>query len=140
MIQPTKAPKRPRTLIYANDERPPVVALAILGLQHAALSVVLLIYAVLIGKGAGLAADEQQALVTGTLLACGIGALLQANRWRLGSGLLVIPIPQPMYVPIAIQAGMGGGLWAIALLALIYLLDMIATLFLIPELKGTERK
>ena len=29
---------------------------------------------------------------------------------------------------------------AIALLALIYLLDMIATLFLIPELKGTERK
>lgn len=118
MIQPTKAPKRPRTLIYANDERPPAVALAILGLQHAALSVVLLIYAVLIGKGAGLAADEQQALVTGTLLACGIGALLQANRWRLGSGLLVIPIPQPMYVPIAIQAGMGGGLWAIALLAL----------------------
>ena len=117
-IQPTKTPKRPRSLIYANGERPPATALATLGLQHAALSVVLLIYAVLIGKGAGLAPDEQQALVTGTLLACGIGALLQASRWRLGSGLLVIPIAGPVFVPVAIQAGTNGGLWAIALLAL----------------------
>ena len=117
-IQPTKAPKRPRTLIYANGERPPGAALAILGLQHAALSVVLLIYAVLIGKGAGLPTDEQQALVTGTLLACGIGALLQASRWRVGSGLLVIPISGSVFVPVAIQAGTNGGLWAIALLSL----------------------
>ena len=29
---------------------------------------------------------------------------------------------------------------AIALLALIYLLDMVATVFLIPELKGSELK
>jgi xanthine/uracil permease len=72
----------------------------------------------LIGKGAGLPADEQQALVTGTLLACGIGALLQASRWRLGSSLLVIPISGSVFVPVAIQAGTNGGLWAIALLSL----------------------
>lgn len=112
------APKRPGTLIYANDERPPWAALAVLGAQHAALAVVLLIYAVLIGKGAGLSPHEQQALVTGTLLACGVGALLQASRWRMGSGLLVVPIAAPMFVPIAIQAGISGGLAAIALLAL----------------------
>jgi xanthine permease XanP len=118
LTQHSKPRKRPRSLIYANGEQPPVAAIAILGVQHAALSIVLLLYAVLIGKGAGLSVDEQQSLVTATLLACGIGALLQASRWRLGSALLVIPIAGPVFVPIAIQAGMSGGLGAIALLTL----------------------
>lgn len=111
-------PKRPKTLIHANSEQPPPAVTAVLGLQHAALALVLLIYPVLIGKGAGLPLEQQHTLVTATLLACGVGALLQAGHWRFGSALLVIPIAQPIFVPIAIQAGLSGGLAAIAGLTL----------------------
>ena len=72
--------KRPRSLIFAVDERPNNASLAVLALQHAALSAVFLVYAAVVAKGAGFNLVQQQAMVVGTLLSCGIGAMIQVSR------------------------------------------------------------
>ena len=42
--------KRPRNLVYAVNERPPTAPMLVLGLQHAALSIVFLVYAAMVAK------------------------------------------------------------------------------------------
>ena len=93
--------KRPKALIYGRDEMPPRLAVAVLALQHAGLALVFLVYAVLIGKAAGFTPEQQHAMVTGTLLACGLGAALQARGAPWGSGLLAVPIAGPVFMPVA---------------------------------------
>jgi len=87
--------------------------------QHAALCVVFLFYAVIIAKGAGFTPPQQQSLLVGTLLACGIGAIVQAGFPRVSSGLLVIPLTAPVTIMFAIQAGRDVGPSGIAALAMI---------------------
>jgi xanthine/uracil permease len=84
--------KRPRNLVYAVNERPPTAPMLVLGLQHAALSIVFLVYAAMVAKGAGFTLEQQQGMVVGTLLACGVGAILQGGFPRFSSGLLLIPL------------------------------------------------
>ena len=50
--------KRPKSLVFGARERPPNAAVAVLALQHAALALVFLIYAVLIGKGAAVVSES----------------------------------------------------------------------------------
>lgn len=111
--------KRPRNLVYAVNERPPTGALLVLGLQHAALSIVFLVYAAMVAKGAGFTLAQQQGMVTGTLLACGIGAMVQGGVPRLSSGLLLIPLSSPMFVIFAIPAGQLAGPASVASLTLV---------------------
>ena len=111
--------KRPRNLLFARDEQPPASAVFLLGAQHAAISVVFLVYAAMIGKGAGLSQADQQSLLVGTLMACGIGALIQSGLPRLSSGLLVVPISAAGAVIFGIDAGKAAGPAGIAALPLI---------------------
>ena len=111
--------KRPRHLVFARDERPPRRPTVILAIQHAVLSIVFLFYAVIIAKGAGFTPPQQQSLLVGTLLACGIGAIVQAGSARVSSGLLVIPLTAPVTIMFAIQAGRDAGPAGIATLAII---------------------
>ena len=111
--------KRPRNLVFARDEHPPRRPIALLAVQHAALCVVFLFYAVIIAKGAGFTPPQQQSLLVGTLLACGIGAIVQAGLPRVSSGLLVIPLTAPVTIMFAIQAGRDVGPSGIAALAII---------------------
>lgn len=111
--------KRPRNLVYAVNERPPTVPMLVLGLQHAALSIVFLVYAAMVAKGAGFTLEQQQGMVVGTLLACGIGAILQGGFPRFSSGLLLIPLSSPMFVIFAIPAGKLAGPDGVAALTLV---------------------
>lgn len=111
--------KRPRNLVYGRDERPGSASIALLALQHAALSVLFLIYPAMIAKGAGFTADQQQALLVGTLVSCGIGAALQAGLPRFSSGLLIVPICTPLFVVFGIHGGEQAGPGGIAALVLI---------------------
>jgi xanthine permease XanP len=111
--------KRPRNLIFARDEHPPRREIALLAVQHAVLCVVFLFYAVIIAKGAGFTHLQQQSLLVGTLLACGIGAIVQAGLPRVSSGLLIIPLAAPVSMMFAIQAGQDAGPAGIATLAII---------------------
>lgn len=111
--------KRPRNLVYAVNERPPMGSLLVLGLQHAALSIVFLVYAAMVAKGAGFTLAQQQGMVTGTLLACGIGAMVQGGAPRLSGGLLLIPLSSPMFVIFAIPAAKLAGPAGVAALTLV---------------------
>ncbi len=110
--------KRPRNLVFAQDERPPAGSVLILALQHAALSVLFLVYAAMVAKGAGFTQAQQQGLLVGTLISCGIGAALQAGWPRYASGLLVVPLASPIFVIFGIQAGREVGPAGIATLAI----------------------
>jgi len=111
--------KRPRSLIYAVNERPPTGSMLVLGLQHAALSIVFLVYAAMVAKGAGFTLAQQQGMVVGTLLACGVGAIVQGAAPRFSSGLLLIPLSSPMFVIFAIPAGKLAGPDGVAALTLV---------------------
>jgi xanthine/uracil permease len=111
--------KRPRNLVYAVNERPPTAPMLVLGLQHAALSIVFLVYAAMVAKGAGFTLEQQQGMVVGTLLACGIGAILQGGFPRLSSGLLLIPLSSPMFVIFAVPAGKLAGPDGVAALTMV---------------------
>jgi xanthine permease XanP len=111
--------KRPRNLVFARDEHPPRREIALLAVQHAVLCVVFLFYAVIIAKGAGFTPLQQQSLLVGTLLACGIGAIVQAGWPRVSSGLLVIPLTAPVTIMFAMHAGRDAGPAGIAALAII---------------------
>jgi xanthine permease XanP len=115
----TKLSKRPRHLLFARDEQPPRRSILGLALQHSALSIVFLFYAVVIAKGAGFTPLEQQSLLVGTLLACGIGAMLQAGSAKVSSGLLMFPLATPISFAFAIEAGRQAGPAGIATLAIV---------------------
>ena len=111
--------KRPRDLVFSRNEQPPRRLIVLLAIQHAVLSMVFLFYSVIIAKGAGFTPPQQQSLLVGTLLTCGISAILQAGSARLSSGQLVIPLTAPATMVFAIQAGQDAGPAGIATLAII---------------------
>lgn len=111
--------KRSRSLSFGVDERPGGASIAVLALQHAALSVVFLVYAAAVAKSAGFTFAQQQAMVVGTLVSCGLGAIIQGGAPKFSSGLLVIPLSSPMFVIFAVPAGQEAGPAGIATLAVI---------------------
>lgn len=107
--------KRPSYLQFANDETPPPLSTAILAIQHSAIVLINLVYVVIITKALNLSASDQFAMLSTTLLVCGLATLLQA---RFGSKLLIVFHPNPIYIPLIIAAGIAEGPGGIAVLLL----------------------
>lgn len=127
---------RPRNLTYARDEHPRLPSTIVLALQHAALSILFLIYAAMVARGAGFTLLQEQALLVGTLVTCGLCAILQAASPRWSSGLLVIPIATPLFVVFGIQAGKDVGPGGIATLAIAGGIVQMAMGKLLPKLRA----
>ena len=89
------------------------MSVAVLALQHSAIVLINLVYVVIIAKALSLPAAAQLAVISTTLLVCGIGTALQA---KLGSGLLIVFHPNPIYIPLIIAAGQAYGPSGIAVL------------------------
>lgn len=104
--------KRPPELLYAVDERPPAATLASLALQHVATALTLIAYVLAAAKIGHLDAATTQAMVTATILGMAASTFLQAWGGRLGSGMLLVHIPDPLLVALsgmlAAQYGLGG--------------------------------
>lgn len=82
-----------------------------LALQHAALVVIFLIVAVTVARLANLDPEAGQNLVSLTMIAGGLGAILQALAWRgIGSGYLVPPTTTTIFLPASSAALAMGGL------------------------------
>lgn len=107
--------KRPSYLQYANDETPPPLSIAVLAFQHSAIVLINLVYVVIIAKSLNLSGADQFAMLSTTLLVCGLVTALQA---KFGSGLLIAYHPNPIYIPLIIAAGLSHGLGGIAFLLL----------------------
>ncbi|WP_338661907.1 solute carrier family 23 protein [Pararoseomonas sp. SCSIO 73927] len=146
-LLPPPAPssrKRPEELLYAVDERPPVGVLLGMGAQHAALSLMFVLYAVVAAQGIGLDAEATGRFVSVTTFLVGLATLVQAVPSRIGPGLILVALPAPARLPIFVAVTAAYGLGAtmgatiVAAVAAILLARVIPRLraFFPPEVIG----
>lgn len=100
---------KPTGLVYGVDDSPPLAVNILSGVQHSALMLISLMYAVLVAQAAGSSAEVIAAMVSLTLITMAIGTLLQAiPMGPVGSGFLCQPSPTVIYlVPSLIAARTG---------------------------------
>jgi xanthine permease XanP len=103
--------KKPAGLIYGVDDRPPLSALALLAVQHIFLMSSTLVLPIVLVTEIGGDFAEVRAVVALTMIACGIGTILQAMRWRgIGSGFLCPNLCGPNFFAASVGAAWLGGL------------------------------
>lgn len=103
--------RRPPGLIYAVDERPPLLTLFILGLQHIVLMSSTLILPIVLVTEIGGSFDQVRSVVALSMIACGIGTVIQALRVRgFGSGFLCPNLVGPNFFGALMGAAWLGGL------------------------------
>ena len=102
---------RPANLIYGVDDVPPPPVLFLLALQHIFLmSSTLVLPIVLVSQISG-DFTQTSAVVALTMIACGIGTILQACRWRgIGSGFLCPNLCGPNFFASCMATAWLGGL------------------------------
>jgi xanthine permease XanP len=71
----------------------------------------------LLQRARALRSPSNRHFLVGTLLACGIGAILQSGFPKFSSGLLIVPMANVVAISFAIQAGLDAGPAGIATLA-----------------------
>lgn len=101
-------PTRPPDLLYAVDERPPLAKLVALGLQHAALVAIYLVFVVIVAQAAGVGSQMTVTVLSLGMLALAGAAVLQASP--IGSGYLAVPVFSAIYLGPSIVAAKAGGL------------------------------
>ena len=112
--------RRPANLLYSVDENPPAGLNLMLSLQHLALGLMYMIYPVLLMQETGGTSAQTQGLVSNCILAVGLATLLQTlKRGPVGSGYLAVQIPNPIFLPLSMQAARIGGLALVAGMTLI---------------------
>ncbi len=103
--------RRPENLIYAENERPPLPVLALLGVQHIMLMSASLVLPVVLMSEIGGSFDQVRGVVALTMVACGIGTIAQALRVRgFGSGFLCPNLCGPNFFGVSMNAAWLGGL------------------------------
>ncbi|SEK94038.1 solute carrier family 23 protein [Halomonas daqiaonensis] len=100
----------PADLIYGLEDRPPAVALLVLGAQHVLIAFMYLAVPVLIGLEGGLAPREIASLVSMSLIAMGLTTLLQFRQLGpVGCGYLAPGITSVIYLPpLLLAVNLGG--------------------------------
>lgn len=103
--------KRPNTIIYGVDDKPPLAITVLTGLQHAAVLSIFLLFPVLVCREAGLSAEKIVDVLSFSMLVIGMGAIVQTlSRGPLGSGFLCPPSFGATYMPASFLAIKTGGL------------------------------
>ncbi len=103
--------KRPAHLIYGADDRPPVPALLLLGVQHTFLMSGTLVLPVVLMTEIGGSLSQIGAVVAMTMIVCGVGTILQAVRCGIvGSGYLCPNLCGPNFFTSSMEAAWLGGL------------------------------
>ena len=103
--------RRPAGLIYWVDEKPPAFELAVLAVQHIFLMSSTLVLPVVLIREIGGSFDQVRAVVALTMIACGLGTIVQAMRWRgIGSGFLCPNLRGPNFFGASVEAAWLGGL------------------------------
>jgi xanthine permease XanP len=108
--QPIRSPD----LIYALDDRPPIVRLLMLAFQHVAVIAPYLVFVTLVLQQAHASVHVATSAVSLAMLAIALMTILQAQRlgW-VGSGFLAPPVVSAIYFAPAIHAAAQGGLAAV---------------------------
>lgn len=102
---------KPSNLLYGVDDRPPLWATLVLGLQHVGIFAISLIFPVVVVKQAHLPLEEATRLVSISMIAAGIGVVVQAlRRGPVGSGYLCPQVCGPSFLSASVMAAKTGGL------------------------------
>ena len=102
---------KPRDLIYGLEDRPPVTSLLILGCQHIFLMSSTLVLPVVLVTEIGGSFDEVRSVVALTMIACGIGTIVQSLRCQfIGSGFVCPNLCGPNFFTASMEAAWLGGL------------------------------
>lgn len=102
---------KPQDLIYGLDDKPPLAALLIIGCQHIFLMSSTLVLPIVLITEIGGTFDEIRSVIALTMIACGIGTIVQALRWRfIGSGFLCPNLCGPNFFTASMEAAWLGGL------------------------------
>jgi len=103
--------KKPANLIYGVDDRPPLSTLLLLGIQHIFLMSSTLVLPVVLVNEIGGSFNQVQGVVALTMVASGIGTIVQAFRFGvLGSGYLCPNLCGPNFFIASMEAAWLGGL------------------------------
>lgn len=103
--------RRPPELIYNVDEKPPLIPLFLLGLQHVFIITISLIFPVVIVKTVGGGDADAMFMVSMGMLAAGLVTMMQSyGKHGIGSGYLCPSLCGPSYLSSAILAAQTGGL------------------------------
>jgi NCS2 family nucleobase:cation symporter-2 len=103
--------RKPPGILYGVNETPPLGVIALSGLQHVGLMSINLIYPVLIAREAGSSPEAVTQIVSLSMFALALGAILQAlPRGPVGSGFLCQPVPTAAYLFPSLLAAREGGL------------------------------
>lgn len=102
---------RPSNLIYSVDEKPPASIAFANAAQQLTIFAPILVYTILVMRGAGVGEDGVANAVSLTFAVCGLAIILQAwpGQW-IGSGYLITVAPAAAYIPISITAIKTGGM------------------------------
>lgn len=104
---------KPSTLIYGVNEKPSLPTIIILGFQHVFIMFIAIIFPVVIVRelGVNISDHNANALISLSLIAGGVGTILQALKKRkIGSGYLCPAVSGPAYLDASIYAATMGGL------------------------------
>jgi len=103
--------KRPAGILYGVDERPPWGLTLVMAVQHCLLMSSPLMLPVVIVQEIGGSMTQAAAVVGMSMIAAGIGTLLQTiNKGPIGSGYLCPNLCGPSYLAVSVQAAWLGGL------------------------------
>ncbi|HTN71656.1 MAG TPA: solute carrier family 23 protein [Methylomirabilota bacterium] len=102
---------KPGGLIYGVDDKPPWTVMLLMALQHIFLMSSTLVLPVVLVSEIGGGLDQVRAVVALTMIAGGLGTMLQAMRWRgIGSGFLCPNLCGPNFFAASVQSAWLGGL------------------------------
>jgi xanthine permease XanP len=102
--------KRPPTLIYSVEDKPPLGTSILLGVQHVFVISVGWVFVIVIVTGMGGTPEQAEQVIQFSMLASGVATILQArSNSTLGSGYLCPISCGPAYISASILAGKTGG-------------------------------
>jgi len=102
---------KPRDLIYGLEDRPPISDLLILGCQHIFLMSSTLVLPIVLVTEIGGTFDEVRSVIALTMIASGIGTIVQSLRSRfIGSGFVCPNLCGPNFFSASMEAAWLGGL------------------------------
>jgi len=103
--------KKPSNIIYGVDEKLPLWMTLFLGFQHVSVYSITLIFPVVIVREMGGTTSQAAFLVSISMIAGGIGAIVQAlPKGPVGSGYLCPQVCGPSFLTASIMAAKAGGL------------------------------
>jgi len=104
--------EKPRDMLYIAQETPPPSTILMLGIQHAFVALMLVVYLVIVSQDIGLEGVQRRGFVSMGIVVMGIGTLLNSLTTRISAGHLLVLIPSPVTMVVFIPVVMTFGLSA----------------------------